>query len=193
MFINYKYSFMKKNNFLKSLVISCLFLLAQTISAQIVKGKVVGTDGSGLPYINVLEKGTSNGVSTDDQGMFSVDLTKMPATLVFSSQAPYEIPNATVVDYSINLGPLESFTLPSFEAEGDYSISIVPYQGFTAPIECNLIIVAGDMAYDFTGSVASGQGASGGFSIVYNTVDEFAACVKIGTGATSTYTAVNKL
>ena len=60
---------MKKNNFLKSLVISCLFLLAQTISAQIVKGKVVGADGSGLPYINVLEKGTSNGVSTDDQGL----------------------------------------------------------------------------------------------------------------------------
>ncbi|MEN8912635.1 MAG: TonB-dependent receptor plug domain-containing protein, partial [Polaribacter sp.] len=76
---------MKKNNFLKSLVISCLFLLTQAISAQIVKGKVVGADGSGLPYINVLEKGTSNGVSTDDQGMFSVDLTKMPTTLVFSS------------------------------------------------------------------------------------------------------------
>ena len=76
---------MKKNNFLKSLVISCLFLLTQAISAQIVKGKVVGADGSGLPYINVLEKGTSNGVSTDDQGMFSVDLTKMPSTLVFSS------------------------------------------------------------------------------------------------------------
>jgi len=108
-------------------------------------------------------------------------------------EAPYEIPNATVVDYSINVGPLESFTLPSFEAEGDYSISIVPYQGFTAPIECNLIIVAGDMAYDFIGSVASGEGAGGFFTIVYNTVDEFAACVKIGTGAASTYTAVNKL
>jgi hypothetical protein len=49
------------------------------------------------------------------------------------------------------------------------------------------------MAYDFTGSVASGQGAGGFFTIVYNTVDEFAACVKIGTGAASTYTAVNKL
>ena len=77
--------FMKNNNFLKSLLISCLFLLVQTISAQTVKGKVVDSDGSALPYINVLEKGTSNGVSTDDQGMFSVDLKKMPTTLVFSS------------------------------------------------------------------------------------------------------------
>ncbi|MEN8913794.1 MAG: TonB-dependent receptor, partial [Polaribacter sp.] len=34
---------------------------------------------------NVLEKGTSNGVSTDDQGMFSVELIKMPTILVFSS------------------------------------------------------------------------------------------------------------
>ena len=76
---------MKNNNFLKSLLISCLFLLVQTISAQTVKGKVVDSDGSALPYINVLEKGTSNGVSTDDQGMFSVDLKKMPTTLVFSS------------------------------------------------------------------------------------------------------------
>ncbi|MDG1320712.1 MAG: hypothetical protein P8P28_01655 [Polaribacter sp.] len=44
-------------------------MLAQKISAQIIKGKVVGTDRSGLPYINVLEKGASNGVSTDDQGL----------------------------------------------------------------------------------------------------------------------------
>jgi len=116
-------------------------------------------------------------------------------------QAPYHaIPDPIVVDFSGyygpfgNYGPLESVTLPSFEAEGDYSISIVPYEGFTAPIECNLIIVAGDMAYDFTGSVANRDGASVGlFGTFYNTVDEFAACVKIGTGAASTYTAVNKL
>ena len=106
--------------------------------------------------------------------------------------APFEIPGPTVIDYSINVGPLESFTLPSFEAEGDYAISIVPYQGFTAPIEHNLIIVAGNMAYDFTGTVSSGLGAGGFFSIVYNTVEGFAACVKTGTGASSTYTAVNQ-
>ena len=63
---------------------------------------------------------------------------------------------------------------------GDYPL---PYRGS----------FNGDMAYDFTGSVASGEGAGGFFTIVYNTVDEFAACVKIGTGAASTYTAVNKL
>ncbi len=76
---------MKKNNFLKIFTFSYLFLLTQVAFSQRVKGKVVDADGLGLPYINVLEKGTSNGVSTDDQGMFSVDLTKMPTILVFSS------------------------------------------------------------------------------------------------------------
>ncbi|MEN8914095.1 MAG: carboxypeptidase-like regulatory domain-containing protein, partial [Polaribacter sp.] len=74
---------MKKNNFLKIFSFSCLFLLTQVAFSQRVKGKVVDADGLGLPYINVLEKGTSNGVSTDDQGMFSVELIKMPTILVF--------------------------------------------------------------------------------------------------------------
>ena len=60
-------------------------MLTQTISAQTINGKVVNAEGEGLPYINVLEKGTTNGVSTDDTGAFSINVKKLPTTLVFSS------------------------------------------------------------------------------------------------------------
>ncbi|MGB1283276.1 MAG: TonB-dependent receptor [Polaribacter sp.] len=76
---------MQRNNFLKSLLITFSFLLTQTIAAQTITGKVVDMDGEGLSYVNVLEKGTTNGVSTDDNGDFSISLNKMPTTLVFSS------------------------------------------------------------------------------------------------------------
>ena len=76
---------MQKNNFSKSLIIAFLFLLTQAVTAQMVKGKVVNADGEGMPYINVLEKGTANGVSTDENGSFSITVKSMPSTLVFSS------------------------------------------------------------------------------------------------------------
>ena len=76
---------MQNNNFSKSLIIAFLFLFTQAISAQVIKGKVVNADGEGMPYINVLEKGTANGVSTDENGSFSITVKKLPSTLVFSS------------------------------------------------------------------------------------------------------------
>ncbi|MCI2229965.1 TonB-dependent receptor [Polaribacter sp. MSW13] len=76
---------MQNNNFSKSLIIAFLFLFTQAISAQTIKGKVVNADGEGAPYINVLEKGTTNGVSTDENGSFSITVKQLPSTLVFSS------------------------------------------------------------------------------------------------------------
>jgi iron complex outermembrane receptor protein len=76
---------MQKNNFLKILVVSCLFLFSQAISAQTIKGKVVDSEGNALPYINVLEKGTLNGSTTDNEGLFTINVKKMPTKLVFSS------------------------------------------------------------------------------------------------------------
>tara|TARA_B110000046_G_scaffold168308_1_gene186629 strand:+ start:8697 stop:11519 length:2823 start_codon:yes stop_codon:yes gene_type:complete len=53
--------------------------------AQIVKGKVTDVSGEGLPYMNVVEKGTSNGVVSDGNGEFSITLKSLPTTLVISS------------------------------------------------------------------------------------------------------------
>ncbi|MGG8496781.1 TonB-dependent receptor [Tenacibaculum sp. TC6] len=52
---------------------------------QTIKGKVTDEKGEPIPFVNVVERGTSNGVNTDDNGEFSINLKKIPATLVFSS------------------------------------------------------------------------------------------------------------
>ncbi|MGB1042715.1 MAG: TonB-dependent receptor [Tenacibaculum sp.] len=53
--------------------------------AQQIKGKVTSESGEALPFVSVLEKGTTNGVSTNEQGEFELNVKKIPATLVFSS------------------------------------------------------------------------------------------------------------
>ncbi|MEZ4987112.1 MAG: carboxypeptidase-like regulatory domain-containing protein [Saprospiraceae bacterium] len=54
------------------------------MQAQSVSGQV--TDDSGLPLIgaSILEKGTPNGTVTDPDGKFSINLSKIPTTLVVS-------------------------------------------------------------------------------------------------------------
>ncbi|MCC3156889.1 TonB-dependent receptor [Hymenobacter sp. 15J16-1T3B] len=57
-------------------------LHAQT---RTVTGRVVGADGSGLPGVTVLVKGTTNGTSTDGDGRYSLTVPGTGGTLVFSS------------------------------------------------------------------------------------------------------------
>ena len=61
-------------------------LSAQVISAQqtTITGKVIDETGFPLPAVNVVEKGTPNGVSSDFDGNFSIDVPD-GATLTFSS------------------------------------------------------------------------------------------------------------
>jgi TonB-linked SusC/RagA family outer membrane protein len=51
---------------------------------QVIKGKVTAGDGSPLPGVNVVEKGTKNGTVTDLNGNFSITLTITDASLLFS-------------------------------------------------------------------------------------------------------------
>lgn len=70
----------------KARVTVLLFLLASTMAMaqQIVTGKVTGADdGAGLPGVNVLEKGTSNGTVTDSDGNFRISVGSN-SVLVFS-------------------------------------------------------------------------------------------------------------
>ena len=76
---------MKKNSYLKHILFLTFFLVTITISAQTVKGKVTDTNANALPFLNVVEKGTSNGTTTDDKGEFTLNVKKLPTTLVFSS------------------------------------------------------------------------------------------------------------
>lgn len=55
------------------------------IQARQISGRVISAeDGSGLPGVNIIEKGTSNGAITDLEGRYSLNVAE-GATLVFSS------------------------------------------------------------------------------------------------------------
>jgi iron complex outermembrane receptor protein len=76
---------MKQKDLNRFLVFSFLFMLPLTMVAQTIKGKVTDSYGEGLPYINIVEKGTSNGTSTNDAGTFSIDIKSLPTSFVVSS------------------------------------------------------------------------------------------------------------
>lgn len=72
----------KINYFLTFLAL--LFLQGVMAQSKTVTGTVSDNNGSPLPGVNVVEKGTSNGTSTDFDGNYSINVSG-DATLVFSS------------------------------------------------------------------------------------------------------------
>ena len=78
-------TYMKQNDFLKFFTVMFLFVGAITMNAQTVKGKVTDTRGEALSFMNVVEKGTTNGTTTDENGEFSLNVEKMPTTISVSS------------------------------------------------------------------------------------------------------------
>jgi iron complex outermembrane receptor protein len=76
---------MKQRYLLKFCTIAFMFMLPLGLMAQTIKGKVTDSSGEGLPFINVLVKGTSNGTTTDDNGEFNIIAKELPVNLVVSS------------------------------------------------------------------------------------------------------------
>jgi TonB-linked SusC/RagA family outer membrane protein len=54
------------------------------IAQSLVKGTVADEAGSGMPGVNVVEKGTSNGTTTDANGLYNISVSDNNAVLVFS-------------------------------------------------------------------------------------------------------------
>lgn len=60
--------------------------LGWTQQTRTVRGRVTeASTGNGLPDVTVLEKGTNNGVRTDQNGSYSLQVTDLSGVLVFSS------------------------------------------------------------------------------------------------------------
>jgi TonB-linked SusC/RagA family outer membrane protein len=74
-----------KGRFLKSLLLLAgLIIFSASVYAQkSVTGKVTDESGEGLPGVNVVEKGTTNGTITDIDGIYHLNVSGS-ATLVFS-------------------------------------------------------------------------------------------------------------
>jgi iron complex outermembrane receptor protein len=65
------------------LLVALFTLLSAQITYGQVTGKVIGDD-SPLIGVSVIEKGTSNGATTDAEGAFSINVKSVPTVLVFS-------------------------------------------------------------------------------------------------------------
>ena len=75
-----------KKSLLMSLVLMFTFLTGVLAQTRTVSGRVTDrSTGSGLPGVTVLLKGTSNGVSSNADGAFSLSVPSTGGTLVFSS------------------------------------------------------------------------------------------------------------
>ena len=82
---------------------SCAFVLSSWAQERTISGKVSSQDdGSGLPGVNVLLKGTSNGTVTDVEGNYKLAVPSSGGRLVFSfigfTTEEVEIGERTVVD-----------------------------------------------------------------------------------------------
>lgn len=79
---------MKKNFKTKRPILTLFFFLLafsfNIIAQETIKGTVSDKDGNLLPGVSVLQKGTTNGVGTDFDGNFSINLTLGQKILVFS-------------------------------------------------------------------------------------------------------------
>lgn len=93
--------------FITFFLISCLSLIpfvgnTAMQQSRIISGTVISDeDGSGLPGVTVLEKGTNNGTVTNLEGFYSIEVSD-GATLVFSSigyaTQEIEVGNRSVID-----------------------------------------------------------------------------------------------
>ncbi|MCG2616656.1 TonB-dependent receptor [Terrimonas sp. NA20] len=93
----------KSYRFLVVMMMSCLFtttVFAQSVS---VSGNVRNNSSQEVvPAVSVVVKGTSTGTFTNSDGDFSLNVTKLPVTLVFSSVG-YENYEVTVTDASAKI------------------------------------------------------------------------------------------
>ncbi len=70
---------------LKYVLVFAVLFSIQGALAQTITGTVSDEAGTPLPGVNIVEKGTSNGVSTDFDGNYSITVSGSDAILVFSS------------------------------------------------------------------------------------------------------------
>lgn len=104
----FTHSFMRKSLLAMSVIASAMTVHDLYAQTRTVSGRVTDRgNGSGLPGVTVLVKGTTNGVSTNSDGSFSLNVPTTGGTLVFSSvgYTSIEQPLSSESSYTISLAP----------------------------------------------------------------------------------------
>ena len=77
---------MKQTNFFNRYLLFLFLLIPFFVFSQTtLTGTVINENGETVPFVNVIEKGTTNGTTTDIEGKFTINVGELPAILVFSS------------------------------------------------------------------------------------------------------------
>ncbi|MEW7280914.1 TonB-dependent receptor [Aquimarina sp. 2201CG1-2-11] len=100
----------KTTHFVKMMLFLCLIFTQTTVfSQETLTGKVLNqSTNQAIPIVNVLEKGTSNGTTTDFDGNFSIQVASLPTTLIFSvvgfTTQELEVSNNTAITVNLQEG-----------------------------------------------------------------------------------------
>jgi TonB-dependent starch-binding outer membrane protein SusC len=87
-------------------LVSLLLVIQISLFAQqlVIKGKVVDIQGIGIPGVNILEKGTTKGVVSDNDGQYTISVDRN-AVLVFSfigfNKEEVSVEGKTVIDITL--------------------------------------------------------------------------------------------
>ncbi|MBO3273053.1 MULTISPECIES: SusC/RagA family TonB-linked outer membrane protein [Hymenobacter] len=93
-----------KKTLLMSLLLMITLLQYASAQSRSISGRVTDRQtGDGLPGVTVLLKGTSNGVSTNADGTYTLSVTQSAGTLVFSSIGYIQIERAFGEENQINV------------------------------------------------------------------------------------------
>ena len=163
---------MKRSLLIAWLII--LFSLPQFVWAQSreVTGTVTDETGAPLPAVSVVQKGTSNGVVTNERGMFSITVTGASPVLVltFTGRQPQEIIIGSGNNYNVSLslsGPMSEVVVTALgirrsERSLGYSTQEVKGDDLTLTKEQNVLgSLAGKIAgVQVTGSSGANMGGT---------------------------------
>ncbi|WP_254411997.1 SusC/RagA family TonB-linked outer membrane protein [Dyadobacter diqingensis] len=144
--------------------------ITESKADRTVTGKVISSqDGTGMPGVNIVLKGTSRGTSTNAAGQYSIDITGDNPILVFSfvgyTVEEVAVNNRSIVDVSLQAGA-ENLTEVTVTALGinreakslGYSVGKVDGKEFSRVSQENVLNA---MAGKVAGVTISSTGATG--------------------------------
>jgi TonB-linked SusC/RagA family outer membrane protein len=99
---------MKQNNLTNRIFLFLLLLPCFVFAQNTISGKVSTDNGDPVSFANVIEKGTTNGTTTDIDGMYSIDMLSLPGTLEFSSLGFTTVEQAVSAAGTVNVSMAES-------------------------------------------------------------------------------------
>ncbi|MEM7085156.1 MAG: SusC/RagA family TonB-linked outer membrane protein [Bacteroidota bacterium] len=99
---------MKQNNLTNRIFLFLLLLPCFVFAQNTITGTVSTDNGDPVSFANVIEKGTTNGTTTDIDGTYSIDVANLPVVLVYSSLGFTTVEQSVSSAGAVNVSMAES-------------------------------------------------------------------------------------